>query len=344
VPQPPTPPPGRPGQQQPGYGYPGRPAEQPGYGYPAPQQPPSAYPPQPQPGQPGGYYPPQGPPTPPPLGDPSWGQAPPPGGKGPGSRKGLTITLVAVTVVAVVAAVSIVVATRGHGGSPQSDPSPTPSPTAKRSASPTPTPTPSATSTGGGDDDRGPAASSSVKPIVPGWKAVFRDETGIAFDVPKDWSVQSQGTLYGFESKDKKVQVAMGGTATLGTGYCGSDSQHGLVGSKGGQGAKSAKTESYNEATNWAYAAYNDSGKAKITVLENKPFSDAHGVSGYEAVAEATHVPAGKCATDGIVYTVTYKGKDNEFHSWVMVMDTGWKGEPSTATIEKIRSTIRPID
>jgi hypothetical protein len=336
APQPPTP---QPPAQQPGYGYPG---QQPGYGQPAPQQPPSAYPPQPQPG---GYYPPQEPPTLPPLGDPAWGQAPPPGGKGSGGRKGLTVALVAVAVLAVAGAVTIVVADRGGGSSPQSAPSPTPSPSVRHSASPTPspTPTPSATATGGGDDDRGPAAASSVKPVVPGWHSVFRNETGIAFDVPKGWAVQSQGMYFGYESKDKKVRVAMAGTAVLGAGWCGSDAEHGLVGSKGGKGATSAKTESRNEAVNWAYAKYDDSGKARITVTENKPFSDAHGISGYEAVARVTGVPAAKCSSNGVVYTVTYKGKDSEFHSWVLMLDTGWKGEPSTATIEKIRSSIRPI-
>ena len=38
-----------------------------------------------------------------------------------------------------------------------------------------------------------------VKPVVPGWKVVRRGERNVAFDVPPDWTVDSEGMSVGFE-------------------------------------------------------------------------------------------------------------------------------------------------
>lgn len=336
--QPPAP---QPGQQPPPYAAPTQPygtptaspyaqpgyQQQPGTGYPTPQQ---------------------------------WGP-PVPGGPGeqpPKNRNNLTIAIAVTAAVAVIAAV-IVGAVYFTGddkkNSAQDDKSPTP--TATTSAAPT-TATPSPTDTGsdsgssGGDNPRG--APVDVKPVVPGWKVVERDQRNVLFDVPPDWSVDSQGMTIGFSDKSGNPAVAMSGPAYYKHNFCTSGSStfdRGAVGTKGANGATSVRNAAEAQATSWAYWAYQDKGKGTFSkVLDSKAFHNAHGISGWEARATASNVPEPtKCSSPaGEAFTVawldpTQSDPTKKLVVWVLYADRGVPDALAQSTIDKIKSTIRLI-
>lgn len=340
-PYPPSPPGGSYPQSPPSGPYP----QSPPYSQAAPQPSPSPYAPQqPYYGQHPAYQ--QQP--------QSWGPPPPQQPPGNHDRKALTIGISVVAAVAVIAAGAITaVYLTGGGKGDVADPKKSAGATTSESASPSLTPSPSdsaATGAGGTSgtdtgpgDARGSVTDSEVKPVVTGWQAVPRSDRNIAYDVPKGWKIQPQSMLRGFEDKKGNPKALMGGTATYQDNWCGT-SARGLVGSKGGKGATDLAQAAYNEAGSWADAAYNDSGKARITVTKAKPFSNSHGITGYAASATATGVPVGKCASHGSVYTVTYVGKDKEVRTWVLVADTGFSGALDRSTVGSMRSSIREIN
>lgn len=163
----------------------------PGWG-PPPQGPPPGWGPPPQGPPPGWGPPPQGPP-------PGWG--PPPQwdpGKPPGGGSGKVIAIVVGVVVALVAVVVVlgVVVLRDT----RSDD--TTSAAASSSTSPSSTTSPSASGSstaGSAPVDTCPVARPG--PSTPaGWKTVA-GKRGLSYDVPPTWTVESCGTLVGWEKK-----------------------------------------------------------------------------------------------------------------------------------------------
>lgn len=366
--------PSQPPQQPQGpYGQPANPYAQPGYQKPAyPQQPPQQQPPQ-QPqypqtqpygapaspyAQPG--YPPQQPPSGYPTPQP-WGP-PTPGGPGGGppqkDRRNVNVAIAIASAVAVIAAV-VVGAVYLTGDDKKDDAGgPTNSPTATATTPPTTTPAPTPTDTAaadGGDTDnpRGAPGSVDVKPVIPGWQVVRRGERNVAFDVPPDWTVDSEGMSIGFEDKKGDPQVIMGAPAYYKHEWCkasdGSTADRAAVGTKGGSGAKSLRSAAEGEAEAWAYWAYQTDGKGTFSKAQNsKAFSNSHGISGWQAQATASNIPkANKCTPPGgIAYTVAWLDPAQKTPTavvWVLYADAGVSDQLSQAIVNEIKSSIRPI-
>ncbi|MFF7194529.1 hypothetical protein ACFZAM_12540 [Streptomyces sp. NPDC008079] len=322
---------------QPGYGTPS-PYSQPGYG----QQPP------------GGYPTPQ-----------NWGPPVPGGPGGPGGqppqrdRKGLTVGIAITAAVAVIAAV-VVGAVYLTGDDKKKTDAKDGSPTASAPQSPTGTPSttaPTSTATGGnadtGDSPRGDPAALDVKPVIPGWKVVIRSERNVAFDVPPDWSVDSEGMTIGFEDKNGDPAVAMSAPAYYKKDWCkngNSSADRAAVGTKGANGAKSVRNAAEVQAVSWAYWAYQDNGKGTFSKVQNsKAFHNAHGISGWQASATAANIPkSSKCSADGAAYTVAWSDPTQtdaakKLVVWVLYADRGVPDQLSDSVIDKIKSTIRPL-
>ncbi len=273
-----------------------------------------------------------------------WGPPPGPGvPKPPGGRRGAAIAVSVVAAVAVVAA-GVLAAVKLNGGeeSPQAGPSVSASPAASESAPDSTAPPPSATSGEEGpgpDDARGNPGEDTVEPVVPGWQTVVRSDMGVAYDVPKDWTVKPQGLLIGYEWDNNRVVT--GGAAVLDEKWCGTD-ERGLAGVKGGKGAKSLKTEAANESYNWAYGKYKKEGGTKLTETAPRAYTNAQGVRGWVASTRATGMK-GKCAADGTSYSFTFLGRDKEVRSWLMIVDSGYAGALDAGTVAKVRDSVRLV-
>ncbi|WP_327307881.1 hypothetical protein OG730_34350 [Streptomyces sp. NBC_01298] len=305
-------------QQQPGYGYPQQPPAPQGWG----QQPPTV--PVPQWGG-----------TPPP---------PPPRGGSPFATR--TVAIVAASAVVVAAAATgAFVLTRDDKGSDQADGKPSSSPSAPASSS-APAPASSGANPRGGGE---------VKPVIPGWKVVLNPKRGTAFDVPPDWDVQSSGLSIGFgdESKsDGSALVMMSAPAILKEEWClvdadkdGKEDSTSLaaVGTKGGMGAKSTAEAAYNEAGNWAFAAYAQKApKGTTKVVQAKEYTTSSGLKGHMATATVSGLPKeNKCSSDGKSVAFSFTTANGDLSTWVLYGAAGVPGEVSKETYEKILSSIR---
>ncbi|MEV0265812.1 hypothetical protein AB0I49_31375 [Streptomyces sp. NPDC050617] len=329
----------QPGYQQPGYQQP-NPYQQPGYQQPGQQQPgfqqPNPY------QQPGGPQP----------GYQQWGPPMPPGGPQPpdGKRRRTAIaivTAVAVVAAAVVAGVFVFRDGDGDGkkdeakGGQSSSPTTAPSPSASVSASE------SDSRADGGDSeeeaDNPRAGSGDVKPVVEGWKPVANPLRHDAFDVPPDWHVASPGLTTGFQD-DKGEGVGMTAPAFYKPDSCAKNTRQGGAGTKGAQSAKSPAQAAEVEALSWAYYAYDTKRTGHLAGTKSQPFKSDHGLTGFWSSAKATGVKkTDKCATDGKVFTVSYKDTAGDLATWVLYTDAGVKDELPDATIKKIMSTLRPL-
>ncbi|MER5487779.1 hypothetical protein ABT024_31820 [Streptomyces sp. NPDC002812] len=305
-------------QQQPGYGYPQQPPAPQGWG----QQPPTV--PVPQWGG-----------TPPP---------PPPRGGSPFSTR--TVAIVAATAVVVAAAATgAFVLTRDDDTSNQADDKPSASASAPASSA---APAPAGSSAN-------PRGGAEVKPVIPGWKVVLNPKYGTAFDVPPDWEVKSSGLSIGFDdhnSSSDKPLVMMGAPAILKEDWCKVDANKdgkeestelASTGTKGGMGAKGTAEAAYNEAGNWAFAAYAQKApKGTTKVTEAKEYTTSSGLKGHMATATVSGLPKeNKCSTDGKSVAFSFLTTNGDLSTWVLYGAAGVPGEVSKETYEKILSSVR---
>ncbi|WP_329181721.1 hypothetical protein [Streptomyces sp. NBC_01477] len=302
-----------------------------------------------------GYQAPPGYPTPQAWGPPVPGG--PEGGPPRGGRSKATVWVAIGAALAVIAAV-VVTVVFVSGGKKNSDAHDTTTPPVT-ATSPTvaPTPTPTGTlepgaSGGGGDDPRGPAGSTDVTPVVPGWQAVKRQERNSVFDVPPDWTLDSETMDVGYGDETGKPQVAVGAPAYYKKDIC-TDGKNTVssatAGTKGGGGAPSLKTAAENEARAWAKWAFQEKGKGTVSAAQNsKAFHNAHGITGWQAQATITGVPkANKCSSNGIAYTVAWLDPAQPDKPtpvvWVLWARQGVPDQISQAMVDQIMSTIRPM-
>jgi hypothetical protein len=381
-PQPQQPPQGPYGQPNP-YAQPGYPQQQPGYPQAPPSQPQQTPPPQtppPHPAQQSGYQqPPYGPPANP-YAQPgypqqpatggyqnpqTWSQAGQPGGIGgpPGpppqkDNRKLTIGVAITAAIAVVAAVTVgaVYLTGGHDKKNDAKNHDSPTPTAtvtKPTATPPASTAPGASGGADSDDPRGSAGSVDVKPVIPGWKVVRRGQRNVAFDVPPDWTVDTEGMTIGYSDKKGDPQVAMSAPAYYKHEWCKSSNgtaDRAVVGTKGGSGAKSLQNAAETEAESWAYWVFQDDGKGTFSkARDSRSFTNAQGISGWQAEATATKLPkADKCSPPGgTVYTVAWLDPSKKTPTpvvWVLYADAGVSDQLAQSVVDKIKSTIRPLE
>ena len=80
-----------------------------------------------------------------------------------------------------------------------------------------------------------------------------------------------------------------------------------------------------------------------------RPFSNDYGVSGHVARATITGIPKSKSkngceSTDGKAVAVSFENSEGEKVTWVLLSDVGVKDEIPDSTIDKITSSLRPIE
>ncbi|MEV6316325.1 hypothetical protein [Streptomyces sp. NPDC051776] len=289
---------------------------------------------------------------------PQWNQGVPPGPPQPpqGGRNKQFATIAILTAAAVVAAAVITGVVVLGGDDARTD-------DAKKGGKPAGSAPSDGKSPGEEPSDEGeldnPRAGgdTEVEPVVPGWKTVVNAKRQNAFDVPPEWSVESQGTSIGFEdSKDKsdfpRALIVMSAPAFADRKWCtvktesGYDSDTALAaaGTKGAQGARSTANAAQDAAEMWVYAGYdqNETGTRKVT--KAKPFSSEHGLTGFSSSATVTGVKkTDKCSSDGKSFTVAYKARNGDLAIWSLYAAKGVKDEIPDATIKKIMNSLRPL-
>jgi hypothetical protein len=317
--------------QQPGYQQP-NPYQQPGYQQPGYQQPnPYQQPTVPQYAVPG-----QTPGAPQPAGDEK--------------KKTTIIAIVAATAVVATAVVTGIVVlpddgkSSGKGGDVAASKPADPNASDKPKGSEEPAPAPTGNPRGG-----------EAKPTIAGWKVVTNPKHGTQFDVPAEWEVASSGMATGFEDEKKgdgSAVVMMSAPAHFKSKWClfdsdknGSEEDYGLAstGTKGGKGAKSTAEAAYNEAGNWAWAAYAQTEpKGTVKVTKAVDYTTKSGLKGSLSTATAKGVKKdNKCETDGKSIAFSFKNTKGDFASWVLYSNTGVPDEVPDATIQQILSTVR---
>ncbi|MDX3237852.1 hypothetical protein PV392_19645 [Streptomyces sp. ME03-5709C] len=245
-------------------------------------------------------------------------------------------------VAVVTAAVLVTVRLTADDSAPQAAPTPSGSPVTSESATGSPAPATSTTAREDGpgpDDARARPGADTVEPVVPGWRTVVRGDMGVAYDVPRGWTVKPQDLLTGYEWDNQRVVT--GGAATFGEKWCGTN-ERALAGVKGGKGAESLKSEAANTAYNWAYGKYNKAGGTRLTETAPRAYTNAQGVRGWIGSTRATGMK-GACAADGTAYSFTFLGKDKEVRSWLLVVDSGYAGAIDAGTVAKVRDSVRLV-
>lgn len=255
---------------------------------------------------------------------------------------------------AVVAAAVVTVAVVSGGGKKNDAQDHTTPPATVTTSAPAPAPTgtlePGAT--GGDDGARGPAGSTDVSPVIPGWQAVKRQERNSVFDVPPDWTVDSESMSIGYGDESGKPQVAVGAPAYFKKDVC-TDGKNSVssasAGTKGGAGASSLQAAAENEARAWAKWAFQEKGKGTVSkALNSKAFHNSYGITGWQAQATTTAVPkADKCSSNGIAYTVAWLDPSQPDKPtpvvWVLWARQGVPDQIAQSVVDKIKSSIRPM-
>lgn len=341
-PGPPPPPYQQPGHQQQGYPQQGQqpgqqpnPYQQPGYGSEQGYggQPGTGQNPYAQPGGPGQSG--------------QWGPASMPGGpqapmdpkQGPGGNKKRNIIVASVAAVAVAAAAvaGVFVFTGDDKKDDEADDKPSAS--ASEGSGGESSPAQETDPGGGGGDSADPG-----KPVVPGWQTVINPKWYSAFDVPKtkDWEVQRDSVITGFEDDKGKVLVAMSAPAYYKKDWCKSSSRA-AVGTKGAKGSKDTKEAAKLAAANFALAGYDQKQKGTLKETPPKPFHNDHGIKGHTAAATITGAPKDdKCSPGaGKVVTASWINSNGDLAIWVFYTDAGVKDEVPDATIKKMLGSLR---
>ncbi|QYN16811.1 hypothetical protein [Amycolatopsis sp. DSM 110486] len=100
-----------------------------------------------------------------------------------------------------------------------------------------------------------------VPAVVDGWSSVAARDGSFAYDVPPSWTPEP-GVVHGWDGTATSPGITLGTTASVGRGYCGSDSRHGGSGvtTEDGGNAEAAARKAVGDLVGSAY----DPG-AKVT-------------------------------------------------------------------------------
>lgn len=272
---------------------------------------------------------------PPPSGPPL--PAEQPGAHDSGSRKTVALKvglLVAIPLLVIALIVLAVVGLRSLSGSLNkqvaagpSDP-PTPSQPATTTRPPTPTPSPSRTPT---------------QAVVKGWQPVVHAKRGVAYDVPRDWEVNTPTTIVGFETNGNRL--AMTGSADFASGYCtdeGSGIWRGVSGVAAAPKSGSLPSVAKVAASTWGNV-YDDPSKGIHAVAdagEPKPLH-VKGAKAYHSRVEVTVTGGDACTPPkALVDVVAVRGGATN-GIFVLVADQGDKLDEARTTLDKIVSSVR---
>ncbi|WP_157182902.1 hypothetical protein [Sciscionella marina] len=251
-----------------------------------------------------------------------------------GIRPGVLVSVVAVVVAAAIA-VGVVFLMRGSTGEGER----------QRAL---PAPSSSATS---------PPSSSShapanVAPVVPGWQVVASTKKGLAYDVPPGWTVESPGTVIGYERPDPKgpfgykPYVAGSGAAQF-AGDCTAKDSHRAQVAILSAGEAKPDVGARGGVALWLQGAAMDK-KGTITKVEPDPVTERRIADGSAASSSSASVdlPAdqqsGPCAAKkvhAISVAVSVAGKTR-----VLIVEADQAGKTvDGATMDKIAASLRPL-
>lgn len=100
-----------------------------------------------------------------------------------------------------------------------------------------------------------PAGPVVIKPVIEGWSPVRSVKRAAVYDVPPTWTVLSEDTIAGFETKSRTVVTS--GAAEFGQNACGRNSNLALAGIRHA-GDTDLAEDSQSIATEWADRAFRD--------------------------------------------------------------------------------------
>ncbi|OLR94099.1 hypothetical protein BJP25_09760 [Actinokineospora bangkokensis] len=223
-------------------------------------------------------------------------------------------------------------------GPPTSSSAPTSAPSTQKSTSTSKKPSTSSTPTQVEDI--------LVDSVVTGWQGVLSYKENVAYDVPKDWVVETPGTIVGFEDNNGKPVAVMHGVTTYKEDACTS-----VKGSYRGHAGfvTAGTTEPERAATNGVKlfadaAALNPDGTtAPVQAEAAKPTKvNAGKVDAFIATAVLTVNQPGECPSPSVLFTaVAFKNGANTA-LFMMYQDQGVSDALPTESAEKIVQSIRP--
>jgi hypothetical protein len=186
-----------------------------------------------------------------------------------------------------------------------------------------------------------------VTSVVPGWNTVRSVKRAALYDVPPDWTVNSEDTLVGYQSNDGKVLVGATGSASFGDDACGKNMSLAISAVKHSTDGDLAGA-STAQALEWADAAFRDANDRHPTVKTEKP-EQVNTLTGKPAVvvkvdATAAHA-TGTCGTKGAVYAISATGFTGELGPTailIIVAGVGFDRAVPEAKIRQILTTLRP--
>jgi hypothetical protein len=242
------------------------------------------------------------------------------------------ITLICTAALLVVTGCTVVVP-----GTPA--PAPGAAPDATPSVSATPLAQPSA--------PRPTAGLGAFDPVVGGWKTVRSTQRAALYDVPPDWTVNSEDTIVGFGTRNGQVVVAASGSASVGENACGRFTSLATSVVKHSTSDDLA-TASRLEAQQWAGAAFLDSQDRRPTLRTARPetITTATGKSAVVVKVTATAASSvGLCGPTGIAYAVSvtgFTGRLGPTAILVVVAGSNFPKAVPDGQIRQILTTLRP--
>jgi hypothetical protein len=207
-----------------------------------------------------------------------------------------------------------------------------------------PAPTSDAPSSAGSSPDN---SSLIVTSVVPGWNTVRSVKRAALYDVPPDWTVNSEDTLVGYQSKDGKLLVGATGSASVGDDACGKNMSLAISAVKHSTDGDLAGA-STAQALEWADAAFRDANDKRPALKSEKP-EQINTVTGKPAVIVKVDATAantsGTCGTKGAVYAISATGCTGQLGPTailIVVAGVGFDRAIPEAEIKQILTTLRP--
>ncbi|SER95767.1 hypothetical protein [Actinokineospora terrae] len=257
------------------------------------------------------------------------------------NRTPLIVTL-AVALALVVGTVVTIVVLQSGGTDPVAVPqSTTAEPTLGTTSPRTPSTTPRRTTTSPlPSDARVPAS-------IPGWQGVLSPREKAGYDVPKDWKVETPGTVVGFSDNDDNPSAIMHGTTTYKPEAC-PNSRGSYRGHTGfvTAGAADPERAAVNGARLFADAAAlnPDDTRAPVSTTPPVPVKVANGtIDAVMATATVTATHPGECPSPTVLFTAVAFKNGTSTVLFMMYLDQGVPDALPADIAAQIITTIRPM-
>ncbi|GAA2985463.1 hypothetical protein [Actinokineospora diospyrosa] len=184
-----------------------------------------------------------------------------------------------------------------------------------------------------------------VPAITPGWQGVLSIKEQVAYDVPKDWKVESPGTQVGFNDNDSHPVAIMHGATTYKPEAC-PDSRGSYRGHTGfvSVGSTDPQRAALNGVRLFADAAAlnPDDTRAPVAITDPKPTTIANGTPAVTATARVTITHPTVCPSPTILFTSVAFKNGNSTALFMMYLDEGVPDALAPDIAEQIIKSIRP--